>query len=235
MKPIIGIVEWPYNDIDNDKIFEVPNNVVNKISAAGGIPIGIFPTQICDFQGTKLSDMRSLTFQDKEDLKHALSMCDAIIKPGTTKVYEFDKFIHSYTEDVDMPYLGICGGMQLMTYNVFENGVKTHNVVVDNIDMHKSSLKYAHEISIVKDTKLYHILGVDRIAVNSRHRYAVSNTSHLFASAYSDDNVIEAIENPNLTFQIGVQWHPEELDDVNSDNLFGRFVDEAKVYSRLRK
>ncbi len=235
MKPIIGVVEWPYSDIDNDYIFEVPNKITEKILIAGGIPIGIFPTQICNFQDTRLDDMNKISYNEKHDLIQALKMCDAIIKPGATKVYEFDKFIQSYTESVDMPYLGICAGMQLMTYDINNICDKTPNVVVKNIDMHKSKQKYAHEVTIVNDSKLYHILGVNRIAVNSRHRYAISNPANYVVSAFADDNTIEAIENPNFTFQIGVQWHPESLDDVNSYNLFGSLVEEAKVYSLRRK
>ena len=54
MKPIIGIVEWPYVDKDGDLIYEVVNPIVEKISKYGGIPIGIFPTQVEDFQNKKL-------------------------------------------------------------------------------------------------------------------------------------------------------------------------------------
>jgi len=235
MKPIIGVVEWPYTDSDNDKIYEVPSDIVNKISAAGGITVGIFPTQICDFQGTRLSDIPELSVNDKDDLIHALNMCDAIIKPGTTKVYEFDKFIQSYTETKDMPYLGICGGMQLMTYPTGKLANTAPNILVRDINKHKSVEKYAHDIVILRGTRLYNIIGYERIPVNSKHKYAISDPNGCIISAYSDDGVTEAIENPNNTFQIGVQWHPEYLDDIYSDNLFGRFVDEAKTYSLKRK
>ena len=31
IKPIIGVVEWPYNDIDGDNIYEINREIINKI------------------------------------------------------------------------------------------------------------------------------------------------------------------------------------------------------------
>ena len=42
------------------------------------------------------------------------------------------------------------------------------------------------------------------------------------------DNIIEAIENPNCDFNIGVQWHPEYLDDLNSKKIFDCFIETIK-------
>lgn len=49
MKPIIGIVEWPYSDKDGDPIYEVMLSVVEWVIRSGGRPIGIFPSNIEDF------------------------------------------------------------------------------------------------------------------------------------------------------------------------------------------
>lgn len=235
MKPIIGIIEWPYYDKDNDKIYEIPDEIVAKIAASGGIPVGIFPTQICDFQGTKLADIPPLDEGHKSDLITSVNMCDAIIKPGTLKAYEFDKFIQNYTVIRDIPYLGICGGMQIMTYPVGKLQNTNPNIKVENEEMHKSKDEYAHDIDIIQNSLLYDIMKTDRISVNSKHRFAISTTGSCQASAYAPDGVIEAIERKNNTFQLGVQWHPELLNDENSDKLFGRFVEEAKIYSLRRK
>ena len=235
MKPIIGIVEWPYDDIDGDKIYEVPNEIVEKVSSAGGIPIGIFPTQICKFQDTKLADIPPLSKIEKSDIISAINMCDAIIKPGTLKVYEFDKFIHDYTVVRDMPYLGICGGMQLMTYPSGKLKSTHPNEPVCNLDMHKSKEKYAHSVNIKINSKLYDILKTDRILVNSQHRYRIVDSNDCFVSAIADDGTIEAIEIKGKSFQIGVQWHPEKLNDQNSEMLFNNLIEEANVYKLKRK
>ena len=50
----------------------------------------------------------------------------------------------------------------------------------------------------------------------------------LVVSAYSSDNIIEAVEIPNLNFVLGIQWHPEYIMDDASIKIFDSFVDSMK-------
>ena len=189
IKQIIGVVEWPYNDIDGDNIYEINREIINKIVECGGIPIGIFPS----------SD---------------LSIVDGIIKPGAYKIYESDRNIYNYCVENDIPYLGICCGMQLMTNNSFK---KVMN--------HKNSFHY---INIEKNTLLHDILNTDRIMVNSKHNYCITNLDGFIPCAYADDGVIEAIYKKDNKFILGVQWHPELENNEFSSKIFTKFIENAK-------
>lgn len=224
MKPIIGIVEWPYYDKDGDLIYEVPNNIVEKVSKHGGIPVGIFPTQIVDFQNKRLSEIDELTIGEEDDIRYSLSRVDAIIKPGAIKVYGFERFMYEYAFERDMPYLGICAGMQMMAAYKSEN---IHNVKIDG-NNHRSEEKYAHKVRIARGTLLYNIFKLDEMMVNSRHSYCISSPGIHMVSAIAEDGIIEGIEARDKKFNIGLQWHPESLDDENSNNLFGEFIEAAK-------
>ena len=48
--------------------------------------------------------------------------------------------------------------------------------------------------------------------------------------------IIEAIENPNCNYNLGVQWHPElaPATDEVSKKLFESLVEEAKVYRKIK-
>ena len=232
MKPIIGIVEWPYKDEDKDLIYEVPNKIVEKISKHGGIPVGIFPTQIEDFQNKKMSEIKDLEQIEKEDLNESLKLCDAIIKPGAFRIYGYERYIYSYTLEHNMPYLGICAGMQIMAGY---NNSNYNNIKIDSDIEHHSKDKYAHRIKIFKNTLLHEILKEDEIIVNSRHRYEIQNPGTLSVSAYAPDGVIEAIENRDKLFQLGVQWHPENLDDIYSGLLFDSLIEHAEHYKKKIK
>ena len=232
MKPIIGIVEWPYRDEDKDLIYEVPNQIVERISKHGGIPIGIFPTQIEDFQNKKMSEIKDLDIIEKEDLNESLSMCDAIIKPGALRIYGYERYIYGYTLEHNMPYLGICAGMQIMAGH---NNSNYNNIKIESDINHHSKDKYAHKIKIFKNTLLYEILKEEEIVVNSRHKYEIQNPGTLSVSAYAPDGVIEAIENKDKLFQLGVQWHPENLNDIYSDKLFDSFIEHAEEYKNKIK
>ena len=54
--------------------------------------------------------------------------------------------------------------------------------------------------------------GSDSCAVNSRHHQAVKQVAPGFrVVATAPDGIIEAIEDPDARFCLGVQWHPENF------------------------
>ena len=65
----------------------------------------------------------------------------------------------------------------------------------------------------------------NKIYVNSNHTFYVKETIFT-VSSYSDDFIIESIEDKNKIFFVGVQWNPEFLEkDINSKLLFNYFID----------
>ena len=156
----------------------------------------------------------SLQFIDKElnKVKQLIDMCDGFILQGGNEFYNSDLEIIKYLYDNDIPTLGICLGMQTMA--------SLFNGKMDKIDNHYSLDKYVHTIYINDKSKLFNIINKNKILVNSRHKYYITNTD-LSVSSYSD--VIESIEDNNKKFFIGVQWHPESIMDENSEKLFKNF------------
>ena len=50
--------------------------------------------------------------------------------------------------------------------------------------------------------------------------------TNLDCVAYSEDNILEAIEDKNKKFFLGIQWHPESLlEDIYSKRLFDYFIE----------
>lgn len=134
----------------------------------------------------------------------------------------------------DKPLLGVCRGVQ--TLNVAGGGT----LIQDVIDEWPNAIRHqyfpekprnwvAHDISTVPGTHLSDILGsVGR--VNSFHHQAVEKLADGFrVAAYAPDGVIEAIERPDKTFVVGVQWHPESLIDADPGMyaLFETFIKRA--------
>lgn len=234
MKPIIGVIEWPYLDKDGDYIYEIPTQIVEWIIRSGGRPLGIFPSNIEQFYDKKLTEIPPLTEFEHKDLVESVSLCDAIIKPGGNKTYNHERQIYEYCYKNNIPYLGICAGMQMMAAYGSE---KMTNVKNDSNINHRSDDLYAHKILIQELTLLKKILKKDEIFVNSRHNYHISNSGIQNVSARAEDGVIEAIESPTCDFHLGVQWHPESLpkDDENSQIIFGELVEHAKHYQKIKK
>ena len=121
-----------------------------------------------------------------------------------------------YALEKDIPYLGICAGMQLMA--------NTENIKNDTNHFQD------HYIKILENTLLSEIIGEKEILVNSRHNYHIENSGENLVCAVSNDGIIEAIEYPADYFNIGVQWHPEisyEFDE-NSKKIIDAFIDASR-------
>ena len=145
--------------------------------------------------------------------------CDGIILPGGDNYHEIDLKIAKYLYEQDIPTLGICLGMQILSL--------TFNGKIEPIgnDTHYKKTGYVHQITIKEKSRLEKILNEKTILVNSRHKEKITKTD-LNIVAVSHDQIIEAVEDKNKKFFIGVEWHPESLEeDSNSKKLFDAFID----------
>lgn len=195
MKPIIGIINKNSILPSGNKILYSYKEIVNKIIKSNGIPIGI------NIENT--------------DIKEILNITDGIILQGGDDYTEKEIELIKYAYEKDIPLLGICLGMQTIAIAL---GGK-----IKKIDNHMKLNKDTHEVYLKKDSKIYKILNKEKITVNSRHNFAVKDTN-LDITGYSSDNIIEVIEDKNKKFFIGVEWHPESLENEDSKKLFDYFV-----------
>lgn len=195
-KPIIGIITRTSISNEGHSTSIIYKDIEKSVINNDGIPIGI-----------TLSN----------NYKELIDLCDGIIFQGGDDFEEYDTVALKYIYDIDKPALGICLGMQLM-------GVLFDGKMID-IDNHKKKLFYSHSVTINKNSILYNIFKASNIKVNSRHKSALKDTK-LKVVGISNDGYIEAIEDSNKKFFIGIQWHPESMisyDSVQS-NLFKYFI-----------
>ena len=148
-----------------------------------------------------------------KNYKKTIDICDGIIFQGGNSFQEYDKEALIYCYKKDIPTLGICLGMQLM-------GCIFGGKLI-NVKGHKNT---HHKIVIDKNSKLYNIFNKEKIKVNSRHNYALKNTK-LKITSKSIDGYIESIEDSNKNFFIGVQWHPEDIEQLE---IFQKLI--ATIY-----
>lgn len=117
------------------------------------------------------------------------------------------------------PVFSICYGMQVI--NVALGG----NLYQDLDSQLESAIDHGkghHEI-LGKGP-----LMKGRFTVNTSHHQAVREVADsLEVCAVSEDSLVEAVFLPGYPFLVGVQWHPERLDDDFSRNLFRAFVESA--------
>ena len=120
----------------------------------------------------------------------------------------------------DIPFLGICRGIQVL--NVARGGALVQEIadeVAGHIDhmVREPRFAIAHDIWLTSGSLLERLMR-ERIAegedcpVNSRHHQAARAAGDgLVVTATAPDGVIEALEDPARRFCLGVQWHPENF------------------------
>jgi putative glutamine amidotransferase len=127
-----------------------------------------------------------------------------------------------------VPIFGICRGMQAMA--VAFGGTLCQDIpsqIATDVEHgeYKGGRSAFHDVSVASGSKLAALIGEGTHHVNARHHQCVLKVGEELAiTAYSPDRIIEALESKTNQFAIGVQWHPEELEDEISDALFNAFV-----------
>ena len=229
IRSIIGIVGRLYSGESNIICVEEIRIAVTKFD---GIPILILPVDKED-----LSYKNLYSEEDIKDLERVLNLCDGFILPGGDTWYRLDEVVIDYAIRRDKPLLGICLGMQVLSKVLsgekkvgYDNTIK-NDTLINHLEPNKN---YVHSVIIDKNSKLYSIIGEEKIWVNSRHSYHVPELDNTLICARSSDGLIEGVELKDKKFIIGVQWHPESnLEDKHSKKLFKSFFDNFKYSQKF--
>ncbi len=229
IKPIIGIVGRLYSGETNIICVEEVRLAVIKF---GGIPLLILPVD-----KDEMSCKIVYSEEDIKDLESVLSLCDGFILPGGDTWYSLDEVVIDYAIRRDKPLLAICLGMQALSKVLsgekrigYDNTIK-NNTLINHLEPNKD---YVHSVIIDKNSKLYSIIGEEKIWVNSRHSYHVPELDNNLICARSSDGLIEGVELKDKKFIIGVQWHPESnLEDEHSKKIFKSFFDNFKYSQKF--
>jgi CTP synthase len=159
-----------------------------------------------------------------------------------------------YARENNIPFLGICLGLQLAIIEFMQNKVGykeansteidpyTIHPVVYLIDDNKSynEKHYLHKMrlgsqgcNLIKDSLIYQIYSEKIIFERHRHCYEVNNAYipilekyGMKISAYSvDSNLVEVIEIPNHRWFLACQFHPEfTAKPLHSHKLFSHYI-----------
>jgi putative glutamine amidotransferase len=112
--------------------------------------------------------------------------------------------------DRDMPILGICRGAQVL--NVFRGGTLVQDFKDGLKHWQQAPEEYpTHAVDIVEGTMFHRIVGKPELRVNSYHHQTIGELGDgLRVSGRTRDGVIEALEDLDRTFVLGVQFHAED-------------------------
>ena len=221
-KALIGIVGKPDNTDDMWSYIEINNEIKECVNKNNALAIGIIPQ---DLKYKKTGDNEyDLDQYEINDLKEIISKVDGIVLQGGLSSNSYEQEIIKICLEKDLPLLCICCG--------FNNMVRAlgGTLFEEESDIHsKYGVQHVHEVILKQDSKLFEIMGNEKITVNSIHRKVTSPEfvkNCDIVGICPTDNTVEAIEVPNKKFAIGVKWHPELMQGENCmDEIFKKFIE----------
>lgn len=114
-----------------------------------------------------------------------------------------------------LPVLGICKGLQII--NVALGGTIIQELPLPSLKRHQYEAKDKYHQSVISPGSWLHHLYGQAAVVNSAHHQALGCLGEGLTTVQRcpDDGCIEAVSHNTLPV-IGVQWHPERIDEALS-------------------
>jgi gamma-glutamyl-gamma-aminobutyrate hydrolase PuuD len=230
-RPLIGITTYVEDAAWGHWQLEaalIPYDYVRAIERAGGRAV-LVPPSVEGVEET-LDALDGILFSGGNDLDPESYGADA--HPETTGTRpERDRGELALLEGAlarDMPMLAVCRGFQVL--NVARGGdLVQHLPDTVGHEQHRAvkGVFSEHGVRIDDASRLGSVLGGE-VPVKSHHHQGVGRVGDgLREAAWADDGTVEALEDPEKRFAVGVLWHPEAGDDLK---LFEALVAEAGAY-----
>ncbi|MEP7067272.1 MAG: gamma-glutamyl-gamma-aminobutyrate hydrolase family protein [Gemmatimonadota bacterium] len=243
-RPIIGITTQTLEAVPGElpRCWVMSQRYVDVLTQVGAIP-WIIPLS-----------------QDMETLRAVYERLDGVFLPGGVDMdpdqYSESRLPACGVTDADRdrvevafvrwamaerkPVLAVCRGVQVL--NVASGGT----LYQDLAEWCESAIKHdywpneprqrqdlVHEVSVEPGTHLASIMGAGKTTVNSMHHQGIKKLAPgLVVNSRAPDGLIEGVEGSDDAFLLGVQWHPEELVEIDPANrrLFESFIEAARAY-----
>ena len=235
MKPLIGITTYAQDarwGVWHLPAALIPLDYVDAIERAGGRPILVPPSE--EGIDETLSALDGIVFSGGADVDPARYGAEAHPETDTPQARRDAgemALLHAALER-DLPMLAVCRGFQLL--NVARGGDLVQHLP-DSLgtDRHRQTPgEFAvHPVEIKPDSRLASIVGA-RADVTSHHHQGPGRVGKgLVETAWAADGTLEAFEDPEKRFTVGIQWHPEASED---QALFAELVEQARAYRAAR-
>ncbi|HXV57413.1 MAG TPA: gamma-glutamyl-gamma-aminobutyrate hydrolase family protein [Gaiellaceae bacterium] len=236
MRPIVGITAYAEQarwGVWDAPAVLLPLSYVRAVEAAGGRAVLLPPTP--DAVEETLDAVDGLLLSGGPDLDPETYGAEA--HPETNGVRpERDRAELALLDRAlarDMPVLAVCRGSQIL--NVARGGDLVQHlpeVVGHEEHKHTPGVFAEHDVEVLPGTRLHELVG-EHGPIKSHHHQGYGRLGEgLREAARAEDGTVEAIEDPERRFAVGVLWHPEEDDDAG---LFRSLVEEARRYREERR
>jgi putative glutamine amidotransferase len=201
------------------------------VQRAGGLPVVIPPVPV-EGVSELLAKLDAVVLSGGPDIHPTAYGADPHPELGPTwrELDAAELAIAGEAVSSDVPLLGISRGAQALNIarggTLFQHLPEQFGRRLHHLQPSAGSTA-THAVRVEEASRLFDALGgADELEVSSYHHQSASGLGRgVKAVAWAPDGVVEAIEVPDATFAVGVQWHAESmLDNPSQLRLFGALV-----------
>lgn len=218
MRPVIGITCYvepaTFTVWEDMTVALLPYMYVEQVARAGGQPVVLPPA---GDPARLVERLDGLILAGGGDIDPARYGEMPHEKSGYVRKFrdEAEFAVLAAALDAELPYLGICRGLQVL--NVALGGTLHQHLpdVVGHVGHSPAPGRFGPlPVIPVPGTRLAKTLGTEPVTVPHYHHQAVDRLADgLTVSATAEDGTIEAVELDAGPFTMAVQWHPEAAED----------------------
>jgi putative glutamine amidotransferase len=226
-KPLIGITTYvepaSWGHWDDIEAALVPYEYVRAVERAGGRAILVPPDE--DGIGEVLDTLDGLVFSGGNDMApQTYGAPEDPATNGTNPARDRGEVaLLTAALERDLPVLAICRGVEVL--NVVRGGdLVQHLPDIVGHEEHRAVVGEfsEHTVRVDPSSRIEEVRG----AVKSHHHQGLGRIGEgLREVAWAEDGVVEAVEDTEKPFVVGVLWHPEAGED---QRLFEQLVEAAR-------
>lgn len=173
---------------------------------------GGVPTQVRPGEADRHTRFDGLVVTGGHDIDPVLYAAEQEVEPRHDKARdELETSMIGQALEKRVPILGICRGAQLLNIclggSLFQE-LRSRRQQTSN----RWTVLPLKTLCVEPDSHLKTMLGANQCRINSLHNQAMDRIGDGLRVAGRDlDGIVQAVENPDYGFLLGVQWHPEFL------------------------
>lgn len=243
----VDMLDWNkfLESISNEKLPKLEIGLIGKYTKLSDSYLSVIES--LKIAAASINLQTSINLIESTNLNHEnyieiLSKQDCIIVPGGfgKRGISGMEIAVQYARENNVPFLGICLGMQVAILETCRNILKLENfgstefekdlkykIFEENkVEKNDNSLRLGvKEIKVSENSLAHKIYNKNIISERHRHRYSFNHQylneiekAGLTITGFSEDRskIVEIVENKNLDFFMAVQFHPEFLTRPNN-------------------